>query len=224
MLRQKKQIETKTTIWKKLFFRFYATIAADTGFRSAALQQRKNTTNSKKSKLFKTFYWTVCQLFFNFRTLDRNFLDYWYDFFYSQYFCFTFGRMLQDADVKMYCNFQIFCLVPEIWYFTSEKWPKIPEKIKKLVFVLSKKFAKSFYKYFHKLWVLANIFCAEWMFSNVFIDFSTGFEHTHYVCFDYSAFSVFPLFEFANDASKLLPIPQNMRGEKTFLTIPSWWT
>jgi len=29
-------------------------------------------------------------------------------------------------------------------------------------------------------------------FSNVFVDFSTGFEHTHYFCFDYSAFSVFP--------------------------------
>jgi len=61
-------------------------------------------------------------------------------------------------------------------------------------------------------------------FSNVFVDFSTGFEHTHYFRFDYSAFSVFPLFKFANDASKLLPIPQNMRGEITFLTIPSWWT
>ena len=34
---------------------FYAIIAADTGFQSAALEQRKNTTNSKKSKLFKTF-------------------------------------------------------------------------------------------------------------------------------------------------------------------------
>ena len=73
MLRQKKQIETKTTIWKKLFFRFYATIAADTGFRSAALQQRKNTTNSKKSKLFKTFYWTVCQLFSIFGHLTEIF-------------------------------------------------------------------------------------------------------------------------------------------------------
>jgi len=43
-------------------------------------------------------------------------------------------------------------------------------------------------------------------------------------CFDYFAFSVFLLFEFANDATKLSPMPQNMRGEKTFLTIPSWWT
>jgi len=61
-------------------------------------------------------------------------------------------------------------------------------------------------------------------FSNVFVDFSSGFEHTHYFSFDCSAFSVFTLFEFANDASKLLPIPQNMRGEKASLTILSWWT
>jgi len=39
-----------------------------------------------------------------------------------------------------------------------------------------------------------------------------------YFCFDYFAFSVFLLFEFANDTTKLSPIPQNMRGEKTFLT------
>jgi len=43
-------------------------------------------------------------------------------------------------------------------------------------------------------------------------------------CFDYFAFSVFLLFEFANDATKLSPIPQSMRVEKTFLTRPSWWT
>ena len=36
------------------------------------------------------------------------------------------------------------------------------------------------------------------------------------LCFDYFAFSVFLLFEFANDATKLSPIPQNMRGEKNF--------
>jgi len=47
---QKKQFQ------KMQFFRFYVIIAADTGFWSAALEQRKNTTNSKKSKLFKTFY------------------------------------------------------------------------------------------------------------------------------------------------------------------------
>jgi len=61
-------------------------------------------------------------------------------------------------------------------------------------------------------------------FSNVLVDFSADFEHTHYFCFDCSAFSVFPLVEFAIDATKLPPIPQNMRGEKTSLTIPSWWT
>jgi len=54
-------------------------------------------------------------------------------------------------------------------------------------------------------------------FSNAFADFSTSFEHTHYFCFDYSAFSVFPLFEFANDASKLLPISTICAVKKLFL-------
>ena len=142
----KNKVATKKVNWgkkaisKKRFFRFYAIIAANTGFRSAALEQRKNTTNSKKWKLSKTLYWTFCQLSFNFRTLVRNFLAHWYNFFYSHYFCFKYGRMLQDADVKMYCNYQIIlCLVPEIRYFTCEKWPKPPQKINKFIFVLSKK-------------------------------------------------------------------------------------
>jgi len=45
---------------KKRFSRFYAKIAADTGFRNAALEQRKNTTNNKKSKLFKMLYCSFC--------------------------------------------------------------------------------------------------------------------------------------------------------------------
>jgi len=79
---------------KKRFFRFYAKLAADTGFRSAALEHRKNTTNNKNSKLFKRLYCTFCQLFFNFRILVRIFLDPWHNCFYSHYFCFKFGRML----------------------------------------------------------------------------------------------------------------------------------
>ena len=94
MLRQKKHIGAKQAIWKKRFFWFYGKIAADTAFRSAALEKCKNTTHNKKSKLFKMFYWTFCQLFFKFWQLVRNFLDHWYNFFYSQYFCFKFGRML----------------------------------------------------------------------------------------------------------------------------------
>jgi len=58
---------------KKAISRFNAKIAADTGFRSAALKQRKNTTNNKKSKLFKMLYCIfvtflqfsdTCQIFF----------------------------------------------------------------------------------------------------------------------------------------------------------------
>ena len=90
----KKQIGTKKAIWKKWFFRFYAKIAADTGFRSAALEKRKNTTKNKKSKLFKMLYWIFCQLFFSFSAIVRIFLDHWYNLFYSHYFCFKFGRML----------------------------------------------------------------------------------------------------------------------------------
>jgi len=56
------------------------------------------------------------------------------------------------------------------------------------------------------------------------MNFLHVFEHTDCFSFDYSAFSVFPLFEFVNDATKLSPIAQNMRGEKTFLIIPYWWT
>jgi len=37
----KKQTGAKKAIWKKRFFRFYAEITADTGFQSAALEQRK---------------------------------------------------------------------------------------------------------------------------------------------------------------------------------------
>jgi len=36
-----------------------------------------------------------------------------------------------------------------------------PKKINKFIFVLSQKFAQFFYKYFYKLWVLADIFFAE---------------------------------------------------------------
>ena len=140
----KKQIGAKKVIWRKRFFRFYAIIAADKGFRSAALEQRKNTTNSKKSKLSKTLYWTFCQLFFNFRTLVRILLDHWYNFFYSHYFCFKFGRMLQDADVKMYCNFQIFLFGIGDMIFYMWKMTKSPLKNQQFIFVLSKKFAQFF--------------------------------------------------------------------------------
>ena len=60
MLRQKKANWEKKALWKKRFFRFYAKIAADTGFWSAALEQCKNTANSKKSKLFTMLYCTFC--------------------------------------------------------------------------------------------------------------------------------------------------------------------
>jgi len=89
----KKANGAKKAIWKKRFHRFYAKIAADTGFRSAALEQRKNTTN-KKVETFQNGLLQFLSLFFNFRTLVRNFLDHWHNFFYSHYFCFKFGRML----------------------------------------------------------------------------------------------------------------------------------
>jgi len=43
----KKANWVKKVISKKSFLRFYVIIAANTGFRSAALEQCKNTTNSK---------------------------------------------------------------------------------------------------------------------------------------------------------------------------------
>ena len=164
MLRQKKQIGAKTAIWKKRLFRLYAIIAADTGFLSSALEQRKNTTNSKKSKLFKTFYSTVCQLFFNFRTLVRNFLDHWYNFFYSHYFCFTFGRMLQDSceNVLQLLDFSVFGTGDAICYMW--KMTNTPLKNQQICFCTFQKFAQFFYKYFYKFWVLADIFCAELIF------------------------------------------------------------
>jgi len=66
-LRQKRQFE------KKRFFRFYAKIAANTGFRGAALEQRKiqPTTKSRNfSKCFIALFVTflqfsdTCQKFF----------------------------------------------------------------------------------------------------------------------------------------------------------------
>ena len=69
----KKQIWAKKAIWKKRFFRFYAKIAADTGFRNAALEQRKNTTNNKSRNFSKCFiavfvtflqFSDTCQKFF----------------------------------------------------------------------------------------------------------------------------------------------------------------
>ena len=170
---KKSKLGQKNQFQKSDFFRFYAIIAANTGFRSAALEQRKNTTNSKKWKLSKTLYWTFCQLSFNFRTLVRNFLAHWYNFFYSHYFCFKYGRMLQDADVKMYCNYQIIlCLVPEIRYFTCEKWPKPPQKINKFIFVLSK------FLHIFCMNILQGLgpgrhFLCRMNFSNVFVGFRT---------------------------------------------------
>jgi len=108
----KNNVAAKKVIWKKRFFRFYAKIAADTGFRVAALEQRKNITNNKKSKL-QNVWLHFLSLFFNFRTLVRNIFDHWHNFFYSHYFCFKFGRVLLDANVKIYCNFQTYC----VWYW-----------------------------------------------------------------------------------------------------------
>jgi len=59
-------------------------------------------------------------------------------------------------------------------------------------------------------------------FSNMLWIFLQVFEHTQCFWFDYLVVSVVPMFEFANDAAKLLTTPQNIRGEKTFITIPSW--
>ena len=87
-LRQKRQFE------KKRFFRFYAIIAADTGFRGAALEQRKNTTNNKKSKLFKMLHCSFCHFSSIFGHLSKIFWIIGTTFFYFHYFCFKFGRML----------------------------------------------------------------------------------------------------------------------------------
>jgi len=91
---EKKQIGAKNAIWKKRFFRFYTKIAADTGFRNGALEQRKNTANTKKSELFKMLYCSFCHFSWNFRTLVRNFFGSLAQLFYSHYFCFKFSRML----------------------------------------------------------------------------------------------------------------------------------
>jgi len=64
----------------------------------------------------------------------------------------------------MFCNFQTCVWYPEVWYFTCEKWPKLSYKIDRFTFILFKKFAQFLYKYFYKLWVLADIFCAKWIF------------------------------------------------------------
>jgi len=54
-------------------------------------------------------------------------------------------------------------------------------------------------------------------FSNAFVDFSEGFLTYPLPLFRLLCFFSFPLFEFANDATKLSPISQNMRGKKRFL-------
>ena len=48
---EKQPCGKKGNLKKSDFFRFYAKIAADTGFPGAALEHCKNTTNNKKSKL-----------------------------------------------------------------------------------------------------------------------------------------------------------------------------
>ena len=68
---------------KKLFFRFYAKIAADTGFRSAALEQLKNTTNNKKSKFFKMLYCTFSHFASIFGHLSEMFWIIGITFFFS---------------------------------------------------------------------------------------------------------------------------------------------
>jgi len=144
---------------KKAIFRFYAKIAADTGFRSAASEQCKNTTNNKKSKLFKMLYWTFCQLF-NLRILVRNFLDHWHYFFILITSKDVVGRRCEN--VLQLSDFFVFGTGDMI--FDMWKMTKTLLKINKFVFVLSKKFSQFLYKYFHKLWDLGSIFCAEWIF------------------------------------------------------------
>ena len=65
-----------------------------------------------KSRNFSKCFIALFVTFLEFSDTCQNFFGHWHNFFYSHYFCFKFGRMLQDADVKMYCNFQIFC----VWY------------------------------------------------------------------------------------------------------------
>jgi len=145
MLRQKKQIGVKKAIWKKRFFRFYAIIAADTGFWSAALEQCKNTTKNKKWNFSKCFIELFFNFFFNFRTLVRYVLDHWYNFFYSHYFCFKLGRMLQDTVWKCTATFWFFC----VWYWRyhilhEKNDQNFPKKSKNLFFY----FPKNLHNYF----------------------------------------------------------------------------
>jgi len=89
----KKQIGVKKAIRKKRFFKFYAKIAADTGFRNVALEQRKITTNNNKSKPFKMLYCSFCHFSSNFGHLSEIFWIIGVTFLFSL-LLLQFGRML----------------------------------------------------------------------------------------------------------------------------------
>ena len=110
----------------------------------------------------------------------------------------------------MYCNFQIFCVWNRRYDILHVKNDQnLPKKLTNLYLYFRKNFHNYFINILQSLCPGWHFLC--WMiFSNMFVDFSTGF-------WTYPLLLFTLLFHFASDATKLLTIPQNMRGEKLFL-------
>ena len=154
----KKTNWAKKAIWKKRFLGFTPKSLPILDF---GVQHQNNAKIQPitKSQNFSKCFITFCQLF-NLRILVRNFLDHWHYFFILITSKDVVGRRCEN--VLQLSDFFVFGTGDMI--FDMWKMTKTLLKINKFVFVLSKKFSQFLYKYFHKLWDLGNIFCAEWIF------------------------------------------------------------
>jgi len=118
-------------------------------------------------------YWTFCQLF-NFRQLVRNFLHYWYNFFYSHYFCFKFDVVgCRCENVLQLSDFFVFGTGDIIFHMW--KMTKTSLKNQQIYFCTFWKICTILLKIFLQTLGPVWHFLCRMSFSNVFVDFSTGF-------------------------------------------------
>ena len=96
----KKKIGAKKAIWKKHFLGFTPKSLPILDFGVQHWNNAKIQPMTKSRNFSKCFI-AVYVTFLQFSDTCQKYFESLANFFYSHYFCFKFGRMLQDADVKV---------------------------------------------------------------------------------------------------------------------------
>jgi len=96
----KKKIGAKKAIWKKHFLGFTPKSLPILDFGVQHWNNAKIQPITKSRNFSKCFI-AVYVTFLQFSDTCQKYFESLANFFYSHYFCFKFGRMLQDADVKV---------------------------------------------------------------------------------------------------------------------------